>query len=94
LVRKDLDRGIQAAMIVHAAGESSPGNLPHDTYAVVLAVPNEAALAREADRLQAAGVELVRVHEPDRNDELMALGLRPARKGALRRLLSQLPLLR
>ena len=81
-------------MIVHAAGESSPGNLAPDTYAVVLAVPDEARLAREADRLEAAGVSLVRVHEPDRNNELMAIGLRPARKGALRRHLSSLPLLR
>ena len=81
-------------MLVHAAGESSPGNLPSDTYAVVLAVANEAQLAHEADRLEARGVALVRVYEPDRNNELMAVGLRPGRKEALRRMLSCLPLLR
>lgn len=81
-------------MLVHAAGESSPGDLPSDTYAVVLAVPDEVSLAREADRLEARGVALVRIHEPERNNELMALGLRPARKEALRRHLSCLPLLR
>lgn len=83
-------------MLVHAAGESSPGNLPEDTYAVILAVPNEAALARERDRLRAAGVKLVEIHEPDApwNKALMALGLQPARKEALRKLVSELSLLK
>lgn len=83
-------------MIVHAAGESSPGDLPHDTYAVVLAVPDEAALAREAAQLEKAGVAFVPIAEPDApwNGALMALGLRPARKEVLRKHLSCLPLLR
>lgn len=83
-------------MLVHAAGESSPGDLPEDTFAIVLAAADEAALARERDRLRAAGVQLVEIHEPDapHSGALMALGLRPARKEDLRRHVSQLPLLK
>lgn len=95
-MRADLPRRGQAAQLVHAAGESSPGGLPEGTYAIVLQVPDEAALAREADRLERAGVKLTRVHEPDApyHGALMALGLWPARKEALRRYLSSLPLLK
>jgi hypothetical protein len=94
--REDLPRGIQAAMLVHAAGESSPGNLAEGTYAVVLAVRDAKALAQIADRLRVAGVDFVAVFEPDPpyDGELMALGLRPARKEHVRRHLSALPLLR
>ncbi len=95
-VRGDLPRGIQAAMICHAAGESSPGNLPADTYAIVLTCRDELHLALVADELEVKGVALVRVYEPDPpyRGALMALGLRPARKEALRRHLSSLQLLR
>ena len=81
---------------MHAAGESSPGNLSAGTYAVVLQARDELHLTLEAERLEAAGVPLVRVHEVDApyRGALMALGLRPARKEVLRRHVSQLPLLR
>jgi hypothetical protein len=81
---------------VHAAGESSPGGLLAGTYAVVLAVPDELTLAREADRLEKAGVELVRIHEPDApyDGALMALGVLPGRKEDLRRHFACLPLLK
>jgi hypothetical protein len=83
-------------MLVHAAGESSPGGLPSDTYAVVLTVRDEAALRAVAARLKLARVELIEVHEPDApwNGALMSLGLAPARKEVLRRFVSSLPLLR
>jgi hypothetical protein len=85
-----------AAQLVHAAGESSPGGLPPGTFAIVLAVPTEAALAVEADRLEQAGVRLVRIYEPDapHDGALMALGLAPERKEMLRRHLSSIPLLK
>ena len=58
---------------------------PHEpgTFVIVLAARDEPHLALEADRLEAAGVSLVRVHEPDApwRGALTALGLRPARKG-------------
>ena len=59
MVRKDLAIGVLAAQVVHAAGESSPGNLPEGTYAIVLAVPDEGALKAVAARLQLAGVKFV-----------------------------------
>jgi len=96
VVRADLPRGIQAANLVHAAGESSPGDLASGTHAVVLTTRDELELQRLAARLEAAGVALVRINEPDApwDGALMALGLRPARKEDVRRLLSSLPLLR
>lgn len=101
-MRRDLPRGVQAAQIAHAAGESSPGNLPSGTHVVVLAARDEAALVALSARLQLAGAAHVRIIEPDApygagdgvNGQLMALGLVPGRKELLRRTLSQLPLLR
>lgn len=83
-------------MLVHAAGESSPGNLPHDTHAIVLSVPDEPALSALAKRLEKFGVAHVTIREPDApwNSALMAIGIVPARKEELKRHLSSLPLLR
>jgi hypothetical protein len=96
IVRADLPRGVQAAMLVHAAGESSPGGLPPDTHAVVLAARDELHIALIAEALEKRGVRLTRVHEPDPpwNGALMALGIEPARKEDVRRHVSSLPLLR
>ena len=62
----------------------------------MLAARDEAHLAAEAARLEAAGVPVVRVHEDDAPfcGALMALGLPPARKEKRKRLLSSMPLLR
>lgn len=96
MVRSDLSRGLQAAQCVHAAGESSPGNIPHGTHAVVLTVPTEDALWAVAARLRLAGVSFVEVVEdvPPHAGELMALGLVPARKREVGRFVSSLPLLK
>lgn len=96
MVRADLPRGIQAAQIVHAAGESSPGNLPEGTYAIALQARDEVHLALIAKRLRLAGVRFTMIREPDApyRGALMALGLHPARKEELRRHLSDVPKLR
>jgi hypothetical protein len=96
IVRSDLPRGIQSAMLVHAAGESSPGSLPEDTHAVVLVARDELELTLVAERLDAAGIGIVRVREPDApyGGALMAVGIAPARKEVVRRHVSSLPLLR
>lgn len=96
MVRDDLPRGIQAAQIVHAAGESSPGNLSSGTFAVVLSVPNEQALCELRARLSIAPLAHVGVYEPDApwNNALMAIGIVPGRKEVLRRHLSGLALLK
>lgn len=96
IVRKDLPRGLQSAMLVHAAGESSPGNLPEDTHAIVLSVPDEEALAALAKRLEKFGVTHVTIREPDApySGAMMAIGVVPARREELKRYLSSLPLLK
>lgn len=96
IVRSDLPRGLQAANIIHASGESSPGNLPSGTHAVCLTVPSEEALRAVADRLDAARIPFVSIVESDApyTDSLMAIGCAPAGKEALKRCLSALPLLR
>ncbi len=82
--------------MVHAAGESSPGNLSEGTHAVVLTVPDELSLHREAKRLEGASIAFVAIREPDAPwcGALMAIGVRPQPKEVVRRLLSSLPLLR
>lgn len=83
-------------MLVHAAGESSPGNLAKNTHAVVLTAKSEDELREIAAQLKSKGVAFVEIIEPDApyDGALMALGLIPGKKEALRRHLSSLPCLR
>lgn len=94
VVRRDLPIGLLAAQIVHAAGESGPADA--GTHAVVLTAPNEAALEAVSARLSAQGIAHMRIVEnaPPYEGQLMAIGVPPARKEALRKHLSMLPLLR
>lgn len=96
MVRSDLPRGVQAAQIVHAAGESVDRPVDEGTHAVVLTVPSESGMARLADELRRVGVTFTSIFEPDPPyfGALMALGLAPRRKEILRRHLSRLPLLK
>lgn len=82
--------------MVHAAGESAPGNLPAGTFAVVLAVRDEAALAMLEACLRAGGAPVTAIREDDApyHGSLTALGLRPAPRGTYARWLAALPLLR
>jgi hypothetical protein len=96
VVRKDLPLGFLAANIVHAAGESSPGNLPSGTFAVVLAVENETTLRLLERQLSHAGVPHVAITEPDApwNGAMTAIGIAPVSdRSALKRFLSKYPLL-
>jgi hypothetical protein len=94
VIRDDLPLGTLAAMLVHAAGESSD-RVPESTNAVVLAVRSEAELIAVGVRLAAAGVAHVVIDEPDApwNGQKMAIGLAPAPRSSVRRHLSILPLL-
>jgi peptidyl-tRNA hydrolase len=96
IARRDLPLGLLAAQIVHAAGESSPGRLPPGAYAVVLAVADERELSSVHLRLEAAGLRphAVREHDPPWNGALMAVGVPPGPRAAIRRHLSSLPLLK
>lgn len=83
-------------MCVHAAGESSPGDLPENTHAVVLAAESAAVLTSVQSRLARADIAHVAIREPDApwNGALMAIGVAPGRKEVLRKFLSSLPLLK
>ncbi len=83
-------------MIVHAAGESSPGNLPSGIHAICLVVPGEKELQELEKTLFRAGVPFSSIIENDHPyvGQLMAIGCVPAEKGALKRYLSYLPLLK
>lgn len=96
IVRKDLPLGILCANLVHAAGESSPGNLPEGTHAVVLMVPDEVALVAVVRELEKSGVACRRIVESDHPyvGQTMAVGVCPGRKEILRKHFSSLPLLR
>ena len=96
IVRADLPRGLQAAQVIHAAGESSPGQLAPGTHAICLVVPDENALRALANRMTSAAIAFVGIVETDapHTGELTAIGCMPARKEVLRRLLSSIPLLK
>lgn len=79
IVRRDLDLGTIAAQVVHAAGESSPGNLPEGTIAVVLSANDESHLLEIESSLVGRGVAHVAIREPDppHFGALMAIGVVP-----------------
>lgn len=87
---------MQAAQLVHAAGESSPGNLPEGTYAIVLAVPNHAKLLALEKVLEENNIPHKSIREPDLpwNGELMSIGIFPMERSLLKKYLSNLPLLK
>jgi hypothetical protein len=96
IVRADLPRGVLAAQLIHAAGESSPGGLPQGTRAVALAARCELQLARIERRLLQLGIDHRAIREPDPpwNGALMAIGLAPVTdRTTLRRALGRLSLL-
>lgn len=77
ILREDLPFGTQAAQLIHAAGESSPGDLPEGTYAVALAAKSEKHLEFLEEKLRRLAIPHVAIREPDRDHELMAIGIEP-----------------
>ena len=94
-MRADVPHGVQCAQLIHAAGSSSPGDLPEGTVAVALAVANEEALVRLELRLQDRGVPHKAVREPDPpyNGALLAIGVFPGPRSVLRRFFRGLSLI-
>ena len=89
--------GTLAAQLVHAAGESVSEPLPDNTRAVVLAAKDESHLLKIEQKLQHRGIPHRSIREPDSPwcNSLMSIGLEPvADRRAVRRVLSNLPLLR
>lgn len=83
------------AQVCHAAGESSPGNLPAGTFAVVLSA-DKASLEALEGRLQLAGMphRAIRENDPPYCGELLAIGICPTYKREVKRFVSALPLLK
>jgi peptidyl-tRNA hydrolase len=77
VVREDLPKGVLAAHIAHAAGESGPA--PPGSIAVVLGVPNETELLAIAARLTARCVPhvLIRENAGPFDQQATAIGIRP-----------------
>jgi len=90
---------MMVAQTVHAAGESArlAPELPDNTHAVVLSVPDEVSLLEiEAELLQ-AGIPHKTIREPDSpyGGAATCLGIMPmSRSKPLRKLLGGLPLLK
>ncbi len=95
IVRADLPLGVLAAMLIHAAGESSPGGLPSGTHAVALAAEDEDHLLKIERRLVFSRIDHTAIREPSApyNGALMAIGLPPMSKALQPGPLKRLPLL-
>lgn len=96
MVRADLPAGVQAAQLIHAAGQSSPGDLPDGSYAVALCVKDEASLRSLAETLARAGLPRHLIVEADApyTGQAMAIGIAPMDRRRLKRYLSRYPLLK
>jgi hypothetical protein len=90
-----LPRGVLAAMVVHATGESVHQTHPDGCYAVVLAgVPEQ--LQDLERRLRAACVSHRTIIEADGPflGQVLAIGITPASRDLVRPFVSSLPLLK
>ena len=87
---------MQAAQLIHAAGESSSGNLPPHTYAIALTAPTEAELNDISYRLFRLGIKHSRIIENDApyTNQLMAIGIPPQPRRNIRKHLSACQLLK
>lgn len=97
VVRADLPRGVLAAQVIHAAGDSVHGELPERTHAVALAARDREHLERIEQQLIDARIPHRAIREPDPPwcGALMAIGLEPVvDRRPLRRVLSALSVLR
>jgi len=96
IIRADLPLGVQIAQTIHAAGESSDGNVPKGTYAIALAARDELHLHRVEKKLRASGIPHVAIREPDAPyfGALMAIGIAPGPRSVVGKEVARLPLIR
>lgn len=95
VVREDLPKGVLAAHVCHAAGESGPA--PPGSIAVVLGVESEADLLRVAARLDARLIPyvLIRENAGQFDGQVTAIGIPPTcDRAAIRKAVSSLHLVR
>lgn len=84
------------AQLIHAAGESSPGDLSPGTYAIALAAKSEIQLLALERRLISQNIPHAAIREPDApwDGQLMAIGIAPCDRSIVRKEVSQLPLIK
>jgi len=94
--RLDIPFGDLCAQLIHAAGESSPGNLPPDTRAVALGARSELDLLRLEQKLKKKNIPHVAIREPDApwNGQLMAIGITPCHRSMVKKEVSNFPLIK
>lgn len=97
VTREDLRPGDQATQSAHAAFTFSYQHGPifrawyeDSQVLVLLAVPDEAALAALRDEAKALNLPVVSFHEPDMDDDLTAIAIAPSPKTS--KLCAYLPL--
>ena len=85
--RTDVPLGDLCAQLIHAAGESSPGNLPEDTRAVSLGADSEFDLLKLEQQLKKRNIPHAAIREPDApwNGQLMAIGIAPCRRSLVKK---------
>lgn len=95
VVRTDIPVGLAMAQLLHAAGESSDGNLKPGTYAVALTGGDGKNLEVLANNLEHFKVPIHRVVESHGKyaGQLMAIGVQPGPKSVRGKYLSNLPLI-
>jgi peptidyl-tRNA hydrolase len=96
-VRADMPPGLQAAQAVHAAFQFSfdwPAMalawVRDSNFLVVVAVPDETALAERATAAVEEGIARTIVREPDLSNSITAVALQPGSEA--RRLCAEMPL--
>ena len=95
IVREDLPKGVLAAHVLHAAGESGPA--PPGSIAVALGVSSEVELLRVAARLDARGIAHVLIREDAGpfDGQATAIGIPPCSdRAAVRKATSDLRLVK
>jgi hypothetical protein len=92
IVRSDISLGDQLAQVIHAAGESVTITPPPTTHAVALHASHD-DLCQFEQTLTLLAIPHTAIREPDRSNELMAIGL-PAqpRTKAIRKLMARFKL--
>lgn len=93
VVRADIPYGLAAAMLIHAAGESSD-RVPSGTIAVALTAESELELLGLARKLTELGVAHVTIHEGEGpyEGQAMAIGIEPTvERLRIRKVTSHLP---
>ena len=87
---------MQAAQLIHAAGQSTSKRVPEGTFAVALHARDLSELLQIATALKQAKIEYALIVESDApyTGQAMAIGIEPGDRSKLKKILSRLPLVK